>query len=363
MNVLHISTPMSWRGGEQQLAYLIEELSKKNISQLVVCSAGSEMEKYCQNNKINFTSQPKPISISLFSAKRISAICKKFGIDLIHAHDSHAHSVSVLSASLFGNKTPVVLSRKVDFPINRNWFSRYKYNHRSIKKIICVSEAVKNVLSPDIKNKNVLASVYDGIDLKKFKYTASGILRYGFSILPDELIIGNVAAIAPHKDYFTFVNTAEILLKKNLNAKFLIIGDGPEKTAIESYIRSKNLQGKIIMTGFRNDIPKILPELDMFLFTSKTEGLGSSILDAYLCNVPVVAASAGGIPEIVQNGKTGLLSPPQKALLLAENVLKLIADPELKKSLTENAKEFVTNFSKERTAEATLSVYKEILAR
>src|ERR1051326_2761682 len=220
MNILHISTPLSWRGGEQQLVYLVEELNKKNISQWILGSRNSELEKYCRKNKISFISQDKPISISLFSAARILRLSKNLHIDLMHTHDSHAHSVSVLSAAVFGNKTPVVLSRKVDFPIKKNWFSRYKYNHSSVKKIICVSAAVKNILAPDIKRKETLSVVYDGIDISRFSYKPSAILRKTFSISENELIIGNVAALAPHKDYFPFVHTAEILLRKHITARF-----------------------------------------------------------------------------------------------------------------------------------------------
>jgi len=363
MNVLHISTPLSWRGGEQQLAYLIDELNKKNASQWVLCSSNSEMKKYCKKKEINFFSGSKPSSLSLPFARRISSISGKYSIDLIHVHDSRAHSLAVLSGVIFGNKTPIVLSRKVDFPISKNWFSFYKYNYSKIKRIICVSEKVKEILSADIRSRNLLCVVYDGIDFSKFGWLPSRILRQQYNIQEDEIIIGNIAAIAPHKDYFTFVDTAEILIRKNVKAKFLIIGDGPEREMIIKYIQSKNLQHKIILTGFRNDVPKILPELDLFLFTSKTEGLGSSILDAYMCNVPVVATAAGGIPEIVIDEKTGLLSPPQRPSQLADCVMKVLSDSVLKKELTRNAQDFVKNFSMERMAEKTYSVYQEITGR
>src|ERR1051326_7727461 len=328
MKILHISTPLSWRGGEQQLVYLVEELKKKNIEQFVLGSENSALEAYCKKNNLNFIAQPKPSSFSLRSAKKISAFCEKENISLIHAHDAQAHSNAVLSAFLFGNKTPVVLSRKVDFPIRKNFLSLYKYNHSSIKKIICVSNAIKDILSPDIRDKYKLTVVYDGIDMNRFSLENTGILRKEFKIQTDELIVGNVAAIAPHKDYFTFVDTAEILIKKNIKAKFFIIGDGPEKEKIKNYIEEKNLDEKIILTDFRKDLEKSFCELDIFLFTSKTEGLGSSILDAYLCGVPVVATTAGGIPEIVTHEQTGLLSPPKNAQSLSENVLKLISNTE-----------------------------------
>jgi glycosyltransferase involved in cell wall biosynthesis len=362
MNVLHVSTPLSWRGGEQQLAYLLEELPVSEVKQMVICPSGSAMEDYCRKKSVQHFSFKKTFLSDLFLAKQIAEVCRAHHADLVHLHDSHAHTAAVLSCLLFHNRTPLVLSRKVDFSIGGNLFSAYKYNHSSIKKIICVSEKIKEIIAPKIRNTSLLTVVHDGIDLAKFLLKNSHILRKEYRVPEDELIIANVAAIAPHKDYFTFADTAEVLLKKKFKAKFFIIGDGPEKEKIEKYIACKNLKEHIILTGFRNDIPQILPEIDIFLFTSKTEGLGSSILDAFACRAPVVATGAGGVPEIVIHEKTGLLSPVKDPNQLAENVLRLTADPNLRNTLVGNAAQFVKDFSKENTAKKTYEIYKEVLS-
>ena len=362
MNILHISSPISWRGGEQQLAYLIEELSKQNANQFVLCSKGSALETYCIKNQITYFALCKKSALNPFTAKKIKSICKKFDIDLMHAHDSHAHTAAFLSAFLFGNKTPLVLSRKVDFPLHSGGLSKLKYNYHTIKKIICVSNKVKEVLDPYITDKSVLTTIYDGIDMSRFENVSRNQkLRNEYGISTSSVLIGNIAAIAPHKDYYTFVDTVEILIKQQLDARYFIIGDGKEKSDIEAYIEKKGLQQQIILTGFRNDVPSILPELDVFLMTSKTEGLGSSILDAYACKVPVVATTAGGIPEIVINKKTGLLAEIQDPQGLAENVLSIVNNPELRDSLVHNATEHLKQFSKEKMALETYKVYCEIL--
>ncbi|MFI5164697.1 MAG: glycosyltransferase, partial [Bacteroidia bacterium] len=274
MKLLHVSTPLSWRGGEQQLAYLLEGAPQNEMKQMVLCPAGSVMEVFCKKRSIQHVVFSKGFLPDLFLAKKIAVICREQNINLVHLHDSHAHTAAVLSCMLFQNKAPLILSRKVDFPIGGNLFSAYKYNHSSIKKIICVSEKIKEIIAPAIRNQSLLAVVHDGIDLEKFAFQKSNILRKEYRITDDELLVANVAAIAPHKDHFTFVDTAEFLLKKKFKAMFFIIGDGPERKQIEKYITGKNLQKQVILTGFRNDIPQILPEIDIFLFTSKTEGLG-----------------------------------------------------------------------------------------
>src|SRR5690606_28372567 len=115
----------------------------------------------------------------------------------------------------------------------------------------------------------------------------------------------------------------------NIKAAFLAIGQGHLEEELKAYAQEQGVSDKIIFTGFRNDIPQIFPELDVLLFSSRTEGLGSTILDAFACGVPVVSTNAGGIPEIVTNEETGLLAPVGDATALANNVLRVLQDPDL----------------------------------
>ncbi len=358
MRIVHVSTPLSWRGGEQQLAYLTTELAKKNILQAVICPSGTKLEEYCISS-----------NLKVFSVKnrwqfpgKIFDICTEYDMDLIHAHDSHAHTAAVFSGTIFRNKVPVVVSRRVDFPVKKGILSQLKYNYKRVYKIICVSETIMKITEPAIKDKSKIEIVYSGVDLSKFeKRLNQGKLRKEFSIHQAKYLIGNVAAIAPHKDYITFVDTAELLIKQKFPAIFFIIGDGPEKNIIENYIKQKDLEEHIILTGFRNDIPDILPELDVFLFTSKTEGLGTSVIDAMASGVPVVATKAGGVVELIEHEKNGLLAEVGSYKQLAKQVLRIINNEKLKSLLKSNGIEKAKSFSKERMAEQTLEIYSQIL--
>ena len=362
--ILHISSERTWKGGEQQIAYLIEEMNKMGLKNYVVCRKNSAFKKYCQNKNLDFYSLNFDISHLLFTASSISKICKKNKIDIIHMHSSGGHTVGLIS-TFFNHQAHLVLSRRVDNPIKSKKFSIWKYNHSRIKKIITVSKTVKRIIAEKIIDKSKCITIYDGIDIHKFTdINGTNRLRTKYHIPPEKILIGNTSALADHKDYFTFIDTADFLLQTGLNASFLIIGEGPERKKIESYLTSKKLTGEIILTGFIQNIPEILPELDIFLMTSKTEGLGSSILDAFACGVPVVATRAGGIPEIVIHESTGLLSPVKDYVDLGKNILRLLNDLNLKRKLTGNAKKWVQeHFSKEKTARETLKVYAEILSK
>lgn len=361
MRILHISSAKTWRGGEQQIAYLQEELALKGIEQWIFCVADSALAKYCIDQNISHRTYIKRFSTNPFVAYQLKKLCAELKIDLVHLHDSHSHTFGYISA-LLGNTVPFLLSRRVDFPVKNSWLSYQKYNHSSIKKILSVSNNVQQILAPAIKDKHKLEVVHSGIDLNRFKYKNQGILRKEFSIANDVTLIGNVAAIAPHKDYSTFVKTAEKLIKTFTKIKFFIIGaDGGEEVSIKNYITQKGLEDYFILTGFRKDIPQILPELAIFLFTSKEEGLGTSVVDALACRVPVVATAAGGIPEIINSNQNGLLSPIGDSESLANNVRLLLEKPLLKRKLVENGQKTAQQFSKTVMAEKTLSAYQEII--
>jgi len=358
--ILHISTPKSWRGGEQQLAYLLEELREK-CDNYVLCTEGSEMAKYCELNGHDYITAPKRFSLDPSFSKSIKSFCKEMDIQLIHTHDSHAHSLSILAAKLFGNNVPIVVSRRVDFPIEKSWFSNLKYNHPLVKRILCVSEEIKNITALGLNDPSVLRTVYSGIDLSKFKDDQQK-LRKELGIDQDTFLIGNTSAIADHKDYFTFCDAAKLALQEDPSLKFLIIGTGPKEDEISSYIRVNELEPQVQMVGFRTDIVEILAELDLFLITSKTEGLGTSILDAFAAKVPVLATRAGGIPEIVEDGKSGILCEVGDKKSLSEQILRFKKDSELREKMVKGASEKVKQFSKERTADKTLENYLELLA-
>lgn len=363
MNILHLSTAYTWRGGEQQIAYLMHALQTySNVQQHLVCTAASEMEKYCLQHQLSHTAIRKVSPFNLYFAYRLKKICQAKSIDMVHLHDPHAHNLAVLSADFFKNKTPLVLSRRVDFRVRDNRFSLYKYNHPQIERILCVSDAIRHIMQPAIKDTQKLVTLHSGIDLNRFKQQSpKGILKKNYQVPDQKLLIGNVAALAPHKDYPTFIQTAALLLKKGVAAHFFIIGEGKERAMIEAYIAEKQLQEHITLTGFRNDIESILPELDIFLITSETEGLGTSILDAFACRVPVVATKAGGIVELVEHEETGLLADVKNVEALAKNVLRLVENEALKKRLVMNAFKKVQYFSTENVGRKTYEIYKTIL--
>lgn len=358
MTILHISSTRSWRGGEQQLLYLIDELETKGVRQHVVCRNGSALAERVGNpSGLPFRNALDPIT-----AVGLARLCSGGEFDLMHAHTGRAHDAALV-ASLLGCRTPIVLSRRVIFPIAHTRLSRWKYNHRQIGKIIAVSHEIARQLQEVVDDPDRLTTIHDGVDPGRFGRPTGGLHRR-FGLPSGAPLVGIVGALSGEKDHRTFVETAELVAAEDSRTFFLIIGSGPEEEAIRELVRTKGLVDRVILTGFIEEIDEVLPELTLLLSTSRHEGLGSSILDAFAARVAVVATETGGVPEIVEDGVTGLLAPVGDARSLAAAVIRLLTSPDHAADLTRAAAiRLDADFTAEAMAEATLRVYEEVADR
>jgi glycosyltransferase involved in cell wall biosynthesis len=361
MKVLHVSTAISWRGGEQQIAYLTDELSRKGIEQMVVCPSGSALQQYCMLHHIPFCAIKKRAGIDFLFMSHLAGITRRFRPDIIHLHDAHAHTAAIIAAVFFGISLPMVLHRRVTFETGKNIFTRYKYNHPLIKKIICISEAVKKQMLHLVRE-DKLTVIHSAADCQRFAIQKNNQLRNEFGLSSDVKIIGNIAAFTKEKNWVTFVEAAALLKQQLPDVKFVAIGEGPELNNIKAQIQKLGLHNDIILTGFRKDIENILPEFDLLLFTSENEGLGTTILDAFCCRVPVVASDAGGISELVVHEKTGLLCSPHNASAFAESVVSILKNDSLRQSIIESAHRKTSEFTKEAMAQKVMEVYLKSIA-
>lgn len=361
MRVLHMSSERSWRGGEQQIAYLLQELPKLGVTCFVACRKGSAFEEYCRQQQIPHIALPFANEFDLYTAWRVKQYCEQQQIDLVHLHSGHSHAIGVW-ADVLGNKLPIVLHRRVDFPIKPNPLSAYKYNYPGIRRIICVSDEARRITGKDLKHPERCLTIRSCIDPARFSATGpADKLHREYQLPPQQPIVANVSALAPHKDYFTFIDTVAELVEQDVPAAFMAIGEGELRTELEDYARTIGLADRLYFTGFRKDVAAILPELAVLLITSRTEGLGSVILEAFAAGVPVVGTIAGGIPELVKHEQSGLLAPVGDATTLAAQVRRVLEEPGLANRLRVGGRKVVAELSCRKVAERTLAVYRQVL--
>lgn len=364
MRILHLSSETGWRGGEQQIAYLLEGLEATGTQPLVACKPETEFESYCLHKGWTYFPLPMRSSTDFNSGWELKKLCEAQSIDIVHAHSSHGHGTAFLSY-LMGNRTPTLLTRRVDFALKDNWFAKWKYTYPGIRKIACVSDAIREIVSRGTGQSEKCLTIYSAIDHQKFSsHVGSQFLRKKYGLTEEITLIGNTSALVDHKDYHTFIDTAAHYIREyDRNVRFFIIGQGEQEAELKAYVKQCKLDEFIIFTGFLTNIEEVLPSLDVFFITSKTEGLGTSVIDAFAARVPVVATRAGGIPELVKHRKTGLSSEVGDTLDLAENLRVIKQDSTLRETLIQSAYEFSMQLRVERMAQQYLALYESIIAQ
>jgi glycosyltransferase involved in cell wall biosynthesis len=176
--------------------------------------------------------------------------------------------------------------------------------------------------------------------------------------IPDDaLVVGNVAALSDHKDHRTLVEAAALVVDKNPRVAFVVAGDGELRDELEARARQLGLGPRFVMLGFRRDVDRLLPVFDVFCLSSKLEGLGTSLLDAMCFGRCVVATDAGGIPEVVADGKSGWLVPVGRPEALAAALGEALAHPEERAARGASGRRlFEERYTAARMVEETLAV-------
>jgi glycosyltransferase involved in cell wall biosynthesis len=251
----------------------------------------------------------------------------------------------------------------VDFPLKRNRLSRRKYI-KNVDAIIAISENIKKILVQGGVPAGLIEVIPSGIDFTPYEQArCSDYLRREFSFAADDYLVGIVAQLEDHKGHKYLIQASRILKEQAPRIKVIVVGSGSLQMELDRQAHDLRVDDVVYFLGFRKDVPQILSSLDLFVLSSHLEGLGSSIMDAMACRLPVVATMAGGIPEIVRHNETGLLVPPKDPSALADTILRLYRDRTLGRQLGENGYQVVHgNFSAEAMTEKTIALY-ERLAR
>ena len=367
--LFHVDGERGFRGGERQLLYLAAALRARGRRNVVYARAGEELEAEAKRQGFETRALPFWAEWDPVSAWRLAADARREGA-AIHAHTGHAAGLGAL-ASLGG--VPFVAHRRVDFPVGT--LARVlKYGRAG--KTVAVSAAISKILREAGLPSNKIAVVPDGIpstseesawaqiEADRYKPPSTEqrndyrrLLREEFSLDPAMTWVGNLAALVPHKDHDTLIAAAVIVLLKRPKTRFLIAGRGTEEARLFESVKRMGLVGKVVLAGHRPDPLPLLKALDVYVQSSWGEGMGSVLIEAAACGVPIAATAAGGIPEVVEDGATGLLVPPRDAEALAEAIVRLSDDRALARRLSAAGLERLPRFGLTRMAADLEKIY------
>lgn len=360
IRVLHIDAEMGWRGGQQQAVYLHEGLCKAGVYSDFVCRKDSALRQRLESAQLPHKEFAYMGEIDFIAPMRLARYASQNRINIIHAHSSHAHSWA-LGAKFFYPSLKIVAARRVDFPIRKNFLSRCKYYSSRLDAIVAISRNIHDVLIADGIPRDKVHLIHSGVDLQRFAESETAEnFRSIWGIPEDSLIVGTVAAFVGHKDYPNFLHAAALAQKKNPSLHFIAVGSGPKLDEMKQLSCDLQLSG-ITFTGDTAELGSVLKAFDIFVLASKKEGLGTSVLDAMGLGLPVIGTKAGGIPEMIEDLDSGILVEKSKPEALADAILRLADDPDLRSKLGKAARERVRLFSKDKMIQKNIELYQKLL--
>lgn len=315
MRVLQVDSGRHWRGGQHQVWLLCRELNReRDIEQALVTKQGSELAQRAAASGITVHGTTWEIGLDPRAWWRLRRTIAAFQPDLIHVHDSHALT---LAATVALDRT-LVATRRVAFHIGGSW--------RRPDRIIAISEAVKRVLVQDGIASDAVVVVYDGIDVADVRRAATPPfdIRGLLSIPAASPLAVNAAALTGEKDHRTLIRAAHYARAMRPDLHWVIAGEGKLRAALHAEIDRLELRDRVHLIGHVDRVDALIAEASVFVLSSRSEGLGSVVLNALALGRPVVATAAGGIPEILP---PDALVPTEAAEPLAHKVVDMVDRP------------------------------------
>ncbi len=321
LRVLQVDAGREWRGGQNQVRLLCRELARAadTHARLITHGAG-ELARRARAAGVEVRDVAWTVSLDPRALLSLGREWRAFAPHVVHAHDSHALRLALWARRLTAADTPVVATRRVDFPVRRGgiW-------HRA-DRVIAISHAVRAVLAACGLAPADIPVVPSGVDPTEVRRAAAAAFgaRRRLGLADDTPLAVNVAALVDHKDHHTLIRAAAAARGRRPDLHWAVAGAGDRGPALAKDIARLGLGDRVHLLGYVAEADALIAEASVFVLSSREEGLGSVILDALALNIPVVATAAGGIPEILP---PEALVPVGDAAALADAVLRSVEHP------------------------------------
>lgn len=330
MNILELNFERTWRGGERQTIYNMRGFRDAGHNVVLLCRKGYPLEAKAKGKGFEVKAFKNIFGVILYLVFR----SRKYKV--LHAQTSHILTYCVFTKPFHGAK--IVFTRRVDF-VPHGGMTRLKY--RLTDMLVGVSTAVKKIVETFAgKPVMVIPDIAAAKELNKSR--AEAFLRE-HGITADKHILGTTAALVPHKDPLTMVEAIKRLFEIREDFVFLHFGTGDLDDAVRQKINEYGLTDVYKQLGFHESVEDFFTIFEVFVMSSEEEGLGSSVLDAFLYKVPVVSTDAGGLADLIADGR-GILCRKHAPQMIADGIELVLKQRELDKEMTKHAYNYVTKY-------------------
>lgn len=365
IKVMQVITQLPGGGVEQLLVDLLPQLNRDhfNISLCCIHKRGHLVDvlqaRGVPVHLVKLNSRWDPIGIY-----RLTRLMQKEQIKIVHTH-MYASSISGIVAARLA-KVPVIIANMHSMhewhTKRRIWTAKKLFN--SADKIIAVSDCIKKDLIDKLKlEPQKTLTIHNGVDLARFtpQIEVAG-QNENLDIKDDEFVIGAIGRLVAFKGFTYLLKAAKIIYSQQPKFKLVIVGGGELKQPLKQQAQELGIADKVIFTGRQDNVLPFLASFELVVMSSITEGLPIVSLEAMAMGKAVVASRVGGIPEVVEERVTGLLVPPKDPSALAQAIITLMENPELRKSLGQAGRARVEEFfSLQHMYEQTADLYTQLL--
>jgi glycosyltransferase involved in cell wall biosynthesis len=364
MKILHVELGRHLYGGARQVAYLIEGLARQGVRNAVACHQDSGLHRWLREH-------PSVEDASVRTASPWGDIDPRWYLrlrqwirserpDVVHVHSRRGDWLSVLAAR--AEQVPVVLSRRVDNPVP---VLALRFLYPRLAHVITISRGIYRVLERQGVPSGQMTCVPSAVDTGRYRPGGDcDTVRSELGLPARGALVGMAAQMIPRKGHHVLLDAVPAVLQSQPETRFLIFGKGPLRESLVEETRRRGLTSTLFYPGFREDMPRILPCLDVLVHPALMEGLGVALLESAACGVPIVASDVGGIPEIVRDHETGRLVPPGNAEALSAALIGILADPVQRIRMGRQARERVEReFSIGSMVAGNLGVYREVIGK
>lgn len=353
-------------GSVVQMYQLARGLSARGHRVAIVTRPGGEVADRARADGLDVVALPLRSEFDLGSARRLARVYEERRVDVVHAHKGIAHSVG-LAATFFSRRRPLlVANRGVSFPLD--FFNRWRY-HLRLAGVVTVCEDIKRVIvrSGRISPEKVHV-VYAGVDPAVFDPARvdGGRVRREWGVGRDERLLVQVSA-REYKGWRDLLAGAALLARDHPELKVALVAcaDDAVKGVVSEQARALGIEGRVLPVGFRSDMPDVLAAADVVADLS-WGGLGitGTLREAMALGRPVIASSAGGNPELVEDGRSGLLVPPRDPAAFAAALRRVLEDQKLARSLgAAGRKRVAEGFTVEARLDRIEALYRGLVER
>ena len=358
MKVLHVESGRHLYGGAKQVLYILQGLAERGVHNVLACPRGAHIAAEARAFA-EVVEMPRGGDADLGMVRRLGAAIRAHAPDLVHIHSRRG-------ADLWGGlaarraDVPCVLSRRVDNPEAR-WVVALKY--RLFDHVITISEGIRQVLLSEGLAADKVSCVRSAVDPSPYlRDYDKAAYRTALGLPEDALVAGMVAQLIPRKGHRHLLAALPAVLEQHPGLQVLIFGRGPLEAELRQAITEQGLTENVRLMGFADDLPAQIGSLDLLVHPADMEGLGVSLLQAAAARVPIIASRAGGMPEAVIDGDTGLLIAPGDVPALAEAMTRLLGDAALRQRMGDAGWTMVMHdFSVDTMCEGNLNIYRKVL--